>query len=64
MNRYGPINAALTTRPSERKRRRGSFVLVLLILAVAIVLCVVLTLDASVTADQRIAPSVQSGVSP
>ncbi len=64
MNRYGPINAALTTKPSERKRRRGFFVLGLLILAVAIVVCVVLTVDASVTADQRIGPYVQSGVAP
>ncbi len=53
-----------TARQSETKRLARSFGLWVVIAAATALVCVVLTLDASLTTEQRSAVFLQSGVFP
>jgi hypothetical protein len=64
MNRDVSMDAALTANSSESKGESRSFTLWPVLLVVLIVASVVLTLDASLTPDQRIAVFLQSGIYP
>ncbi len=58
------IGADLVTGASDTSVERRSFLIWPLVLGLAIVAVVALTADASLTPDQRIAVSLQSGMYP
>jgi hypothetical protein len=64
MNRQVSIDAALTTNASESKGESRPFMLWPLLLVGLIVASVMLTLEASLSPDQRIAVFLQSGMYP
>jgi len=64
MNRQVSIDGALTATASHSIGEGRPFVVWPLLLVVLIVASIVLTLDASLTPDQRIAVFLQSGIYP